>query len=199
MTEAEAWMKGPPPGRLWNYARPHLGLKSHFRHLGDGRSQPQIPAEAPTWVFLTGQILRVSSFCRVEWLVHSPARSALGVPRPFSDDALAHECVKNSESSAGEQAEAMLAADSASGSAQREPNRNPLGLRARPLGSPQPARNPSLHSRLERGCRVLTNRRARPGNKIVHLPQKLSIVQKTVLTHFLRGAGKECAGGPQEI
>ena len=83
-------MKGPHAGHLQNYARHHLGLKSYFRHPGDGRSQPQIPAEALVWALVIGQILRVSSFCRVEWLVHSPARSALGVPRPFSDDTLAY-------------------------------------------------------------------------------------------------------------
>ena len=83
-------MRGPSAGHLQNYARHHLGLKSYFQHPGDGRSQPQIPAETLVWALVIGQILRVSSFCRVEWLVRSPARSGLGVPRPFSDDALAY-------------------------------------------------------------------------------------------------------------
>jgi hypothetical protein len=36
-----------------------------------------------------GQILRVCSFCRLEWLIHSPARCGLGVQTAFSDDTLA--------------------------------------------------------------------------------------------------------------
>jgi len=83
-------MRGPSAGRLQHYAYHHLCLKSYFRHPGDGRSQPQIPAEALVWTLVLGQILRVSSFCRVEWLVHSLARSGLGVPRPFNEDTLAY-------------------------------------------------------------------------------------------------------------
>lgn len=37
-----------------------------------------------------GRILRVPSFLRLEWLVHSPARAGLGVKVPFGDDALAY-------------------------------------------------------------------------------------------------------------
>ena len=36
------------------------------------------------------RILRVSSFLRLEWMVHSPARAGLGVKAPFGDDALAY-------------------------------------------------------------------------------------------------------------
>ena len=37
-----------------------------------------------------GQILRVPSFLRLEWLAHSPVRAELGVQTPFGDDALAY-------------------------------------------------------------------------------------------------------------
>lgn len=36
------------------------------------------------------RILRVTSFLRLEWLVHSPARVGLGVKAPFGDDASAY-------------------------------------------------------------------------------------------------------------
>jgi hypothetical protein len=82
-------MKGPSAEQVHNYACHNLCLKSYLRHPGDGRSQPQIPAQVLAWALLMGQILRVCSFCRLEWLVHSPARRGLGVPTAFSDDTLA--------------------------------------------------------------------------------------------------------------
>jgi hypothetical protein len=82
-------MKGPSAEQLHNYASHHLLLNSYLRHPGDGRSQPQIPAEPLVWALLIGQILRVFSFSRLEWLIHSPARSGLAVPTEFSDDTLA--------------------------------------------------------------------------------------------------------------
>ena len=82
-------MKGPRAEQLHPCACPHLCLNSYLRHPGDGRSQPQIPAEALVWALLVGQILRVSSFCRLAWLVHCPARCGLGVATAFSDDTLA--------------------------------------------------------------------------------------------------------------
>ena len=43
-----------------------------------------------TWSVGMGRILRVTSFLRLEWLVHSSARPGLGVKAPFGDDALAY-------------------------------------------------------------------------------------------------------------
>jgi len=83
-------MKGPTADKVRNYAYHHLALKSYFQHPGDGRSRPYIPAQAMVWSLLIGEMLRVSSFYRVEWLVHSPARQALGVDCQFGDDALAY-------------------------------------------------------------------------------------------------------------
>jgi Transposase DDE domain len=37
-----------------------------------------------------GRILRMPSFLRLEWLVHSPVRAELGIAKPFGDDALAY-------------------------------------------------------------------------------------------------------------
>jgi len=37
-----------------------------------------------------GRILRIPSFLRLEWLVHSPVRAELGIATPFGDDALAY-------------------------------------------------------------------------------------------------------------
>ena len=42
------------------------------------------------------RILRVNSFLRLEWLVHSPARAGLGVKACFGDDALAY-CTERME------------------------------------------------------------------------------------------------------
>lgn len=42
------------------------------------------------WTVVMGRILRVPSFLRLEWLVHSPARAGLGLKAPFGDDALAY-------------------------------------------------------------------------------------------------------------
>jgi hypothetical protein len=81
-------MKGPNPRRLWIYVTRCLGLRSYFRSPGDGRPQPQIPAQALLWSLLVGQVLRACSFLAVERLVHSAARRALAVSRSFSDDAL---------------------------------------------------------------------------------------------------------------
>jgi hypothetical protein len=83
-------MSGPQALQLQNYARNHLALKTYLRHPGDGRSQPGILAETLVWALLIGQVLRVTSFCRLEWLVRSPARRGMGVSRPFGDDALAY-------------------------------------------------------------------------------------------------------------
>lgn len=81
-------MKGPNPRRLWIYVTRCLGLRSYLRSPGDGRRQPQIPAQALLWSLLIGQVLRACSFLAVERLVRSSARRALAVSRSFSDDAL---------------------------------------------------------------------------------------------------------------
>jgi len=83
-------MKGPSAQAVRNYASHCVGLKSYLKHPGDGRPQPQIPAPDLLWGLLISTILRVSSSHHLEWLVHSPARTGLGVGRPFGDDALAY-------------------------------------------------------------------------------------------------------------
>jgi len=83
-------VKGSTPRRLWNYVTRRLGLRSYFRSPGDGRRQPQIPAQALLWSVLIGQVLRASSFLAVERLVRSSARRALAVSTSFSDDALGY-------------------------------------------------------------------------------------------------------------
>src|SRR5260370_7964012 len=83
-------MKGPTPRRLWRYVTRGLGLRSYFRSPGDGRPQPQIPAQALLWSLLIGQVLRACPFLAVERLGRSSARRALAVSTPFSDDALGY-------------------------------------------------------------------------------------------------------------
>jgi len=83
-------LRGPHAGQIQNYADHCLGLKSYFQHPGDGRIQPHIPARDLVWAVVMGRILRVPSFLRLEWLVHSPVRAELGIATPFGDDALAY-------------------------------------------------------------------------------------------------------------
>jgi hypothetical protein len=83
-------MKGPHVRHLYHCACHCLGLKSYLRDPGDGRLHPHIPAQSLLWSLLAGLLLRAFSFCRVEWLVRSPARAALEVARSFGDDALAY-------------------------------------------------------------------------------------------------------------
>lgn len=83
-------LKGPHVGQIKNYACHHLGLKSYFEHPGDGRPYPQIPARDLVWGVVIGHILRVTSFLRLEWLMHSPVRAELGIETKFGDDALAY-------------------------------------------------------------------------------------------------------------
>jgi hypothetical protein len=83
-------VKSATPRRLWNYVTRCLGLRSYFRSPGDGRPQPQIPAQALLWSLFIGQVLRASNFLAVERLVRSSARRALAVSRSFSDDALGY-------------------------------------------------------------------------------------------------------------
>ena len=83
-------MKGPHVRQIQNYARHCLGLKSYFQQPGDGRPHPQIPARDVAWAVVLGHILRVPSFLRLEWLVHSPVRAEMGIETPFGDDTLAY-------------------------------------------------------------------------------------------------------------
>ena len=81
-------MKGPSPRGLWKYASRRLYLAAYFRTPGDGRSSPQIPAQALLWSILMGCILRQGTFRAIEAWVGSSARRALRVSRAFGDDAL---------------------------------------------------------------------------------------------------------------
>jgi hypothetical protein len=84
-------LKGPHARQIQNYACHCLGLKSYFQQPGDGRAHPHIPASDMVWAVVMSRILRVTSFLRLEWLVHHPpARVGLGVKAPFGDDALAY-------------------------------------------------------------------------------------------------------------
>lgn len=83
-------MKGPHARQVQNYACHCLGLKSYFERPGDGRTYPRIPARDLVWAVIIGRILRVTSFLRLEWLMHSPARAELGIQTKFGDDALAY-------------------------------------------------------------------------------------------------------------
>ncbi len=76
------------PRRLLNFVTRRLRLRRYLQDPGDGRRQPQIPAQALLWSLLIGQVLRACSFLAVERLVRSSARRALVVSRSFSDDAL---------------------------------------------------------------------------------------------------------------
>lgn len=83
-------MKRSTPRHLWDYVIRRLGLRSYVLSPGDGRRQPQIPAQALLWSLLIGQVLRASSFHAVERLVRSSARRALRVSRSFGNDALGY-------------------------------------------------------------------------------------------------------------
>lgn len=83
-------MNLPSPRRLWRYTAHRLGLKKFLAAPGDGRPQPQIPAQALYWSMLIGQLLRECSFRGVESLVRSSARQALKVCVSFGDDALGY-------------------------------------------------------------------------------------------------------------
>lgn len=83
-------LKGPDARQIQNYASHSLGLKSFFQQPGDGRAHPLIAAADLVWAVVMGRILRVPSFLRLEWLVHSVARAGMGVKAPFGDDALAY-------------------------------------------------------------------------------------------------------------
>ena len=83
-------MSGPTPRRLWNFVMRRLQLRDYFEDPGDGRQQPQIPAQALLWALLIGQILQESSFHAVEALARSSARRTLSIATPFCDDTLGY-------------------------------------------------------------------------------------------------------------
>jgi hypothetical protein len=83
-------MSGPTPRRLLHFVTRRLRLGKYLRDPGDGRRQPQIPAQRLLWALLIGQLLRQYSFHALEALVRSPARRNLSLAAPFSDDALGY-------------------------------------------------------------------------------------------------------------
>lgn len=83
-------MSGPTPRQLLQFVTRRLRLRKYLRDPGDGRPQPQIPAQPLLWALLVGQILRQHSFHALEALVHCAARRSLSVWERFSDDALAY-------------------------------------------------------------------------------------------------------------
>jgi hypothetical protein len=78
------------PRHLLHYVTRRLRLRRYLKNPGDGRPQPQIPAQALLWALLVGQILRQSSFHAVEALVRSSARRTLCIAAPFCDDTLGY-------------------------------------------------------------------------------------------------------------
>ena len=83
-------MKGPTLQSIFHYACFTLALKPFLNRPGDGRMQPKIPASNLAWALVLGALLRLNSANRLEWLVRSANRTALGLDRSFGDDALAY-------------------------------------------------------------------------------------------------------------
>ncbi len=83
-------MNRSTPRHLLHYVTRRLRLRRYLQDPGDGRQQPQIPAQALLWALLIGQILRQSSFHAVEALVRSSARRTLRIATPFCDDTLGY-------------------------------------------------------------------------------------------------------------
>ncbi len=88
--EAQEKMNRSTPRHLLHYVTRRLRLRQYLKDPGDGRQQPQIPAQALLWALLIGQILRQSSFHAVEALVRSSARRTLSIATPFCDDTLGY-------------------------------------------------------------------------------------------------------------
>jgi hypothetical protein len=78
------------PKAIKHYARKTLCLGRYFRHPGDGRVDPDIPASVLLWAQVVGYVLRETSFLAMERLSKSGAGRALGVSRRFGDDALGY-------------------------------------------------------------------------------------------------------------
>src|SRR5207302_9233655 len=83
-------MNRSTPRHLLHYVTRRLRLRRYLKDPGDGRQQPQIPAQALLWALLIGQILRQSSFHAVEALVRSSARRTLRIATPLCDDTLGY-------------------------------------------------------------------------------------------------------------
>jgi hypothetical protein len=83
-------VKGPTVESIFHYACFTPVLKPFLNRPGDGRMQPEIPASNLAWALVLGALLRLNSANRLEWLVRSANRTALGLDRTFGDDALAH-------------------------------------------------------------------------------------------------------------
>jgi hypothetical protein len=83
-------MSGPTPRCLQHFVTRCLGLRHYLENPGDGRRQPQIPAQLLLWGLLVGQILRQFSFHALEALVRSSACRNLALPAGFSEDALSY-------------------------------------------------------------------------------------------------------------
>ncbi|MGB2628469.1 MAG: hypothetical protein WAK20_16920 [Candidatus Acidiferrum sp.] len=83
-------MNRSTPRHLLHYVTRRLRLRQYLKDPGDGRQQPQIPAQALLWALLIGQILRQSSFHAVEALARSSARRTLSIATPFCDDTLGY-------------------------------------------------------------------------------------------------------------
>jgi len=81
-------VKGPTPRRLYEHFQ-RLRLGDYLQAPGDGRSLPQIPASSLLWALILAKTLRVASFQGAEMLSRE-CPGAMGVVRPFSDDALAY-------------------------------------------------------------------------------------------------------------
>jgi hypothetical protein len=83
-------MNGPTPRHLLHFVTRRLRLRRYLEDPGDGRRQPQIPAQARLWALRVGQILRQPSFHAVEALVRSSARRTLCIATPFCDDTVGY-------------------------------------------------------------------------------------------------------------
>ena len=83
-------MNRSTPRHLLHYVTRRLRLRRYLQDSGDGRPQPQIPAQTLLWALLIGQILRQSSFHALEALVRSSARRTLSIAAPFCDDTLGY-------------------------------------------------------------------------------------------------------------
>jgi hypothetical protein len=83
-------MSGPTPRLLLCFVTRRLKLRRYLEEPGDGRPQPQIPAQLLLWAMLLGQILRQCSFHALEALVRSPARKNLALSARFSEDTLSY-------------------------------------------------------------------------------------------------------------
>src|SRR5437899_13042629 len=63
-------MRTPTPRRLWNYLTRRLRLKRYLQSPGDGRRQPQIPAQALLWAMaaILRQAKRNKAFDDCRWI-----------------------------------------------------------------------------------------------------------------------------------